>query len=147
MIKKIFIGLAIALLAIQFYQPDVSTPADAPLDQGILTKHPDAPPTLRAACFDCHSYESKLPWYAYINPSGILVRNHIRDGRKHLNFSTFFTYDLEKRIHKLEEAIEEVEKGNMPINNYTWLHPEARLTTDQRNELTAWFRSVAALQQ
>ena len=147
MAKKILIVIVIIILALQLYRPDIEVPSTHVQGQDILSQYPDAPPTLKAACYDCHSYESKLPWYAYINPMGILVRNHIRDARKKLNFSLFQTYDLEKRQHKLEECVEEVEKGNMPIKNYSWMHPESRLTTDQRNELTAWFKTIAALQQ
>jgi hypothetical protein len=147
MVKKLLLALGIILLAIQFYRPDISVPAGFEEGNDILTIYPDASPLLKTTCYDCHSYESKLPWYANFNPPGIFVRNHIRDGRKHLNFSTFQSLSLEKRIHKLEECIEEVEKENMPIQNYTWLHPEAQLTPEQRKELVSWFRQILALQK
>ena len=147
MVKKSLLALAIILLALQFYRPDITVPADFETGSDILSIHPDGPKQLKAACYDCHSYESILPWYAQFNPPGILVRNHIRDGRKHLNFSTFQSLSLEKRVHKLEECIEEVEKENMPVNNYTWLHPEAKLSPEEREELVTWFRQILAIQK
>ncbi|NHW58738.1 heme-binding domain-containing protein, partial [Escherichia coli] len=90
---------------------------------------------LKSACYDCHSNETKYPWYTNIQPVAWLVKEHIDDGRKHLNFSTFATYSPEKQTRKIEESIEEIEKGGMPLESYLLVHSEAKLSDGQKQEL------------
>ena len=142
-LKWLFVVLGIAFLALQFIRPDISVPDYDATRTDLIKNSQGAPELLRAACYDCHSYESELPWYASINPAGLLIRNHIRVGREELNFSLWGTYSAEDRIHLFEECAEEVLEGHMPIRNYTWLHPEARLDQEQRQRLADWFGSLA----
>jgi hypothetical protein len=41
------------------------------------------------ACFDCHSYQTELPWYGRVAPVSWVVAGHVREGREELNFSTW----------------------------------------------------------
>ena len=61
---------------------------------------------IRNSCYDCHSNETKYPFYSNIQPVAWLLKNHIDEGRKELNFSTFATYEPKRQAHKLEEAAE-----------------------------------------
>ena len=65
---------------------------------------------IRNSCYDCHSNETKYPWYSNIAPVSWWMKDHIIDGRKHLNFSTFATYDTERQLRKLDESVEMIEK-------------------------------------
>lgn len=93
---------------------------------------------LRRSCYDCHSHESRWPWYGYIAPVSWLMAYDIDHAREHLNFSTWNRYDAEERSEKLEELWEEVEEGEMPLWYYLPLHPEARLDESQKELLRAW---------
>jgi mono/diheme cytochrome c family protein len=99
---------------------------------------------LRRSCYDCHSHETVWPWYSRIAPLSWLVAYDIREAREHLNFSTWNRYDDAKRRHKLEEAWEEVEEGEMPLWLYLPLHPEARLSQKDRDAIRAWVASTGA---
>jgi len=55
-----------------------------------------------------------------------------------LNFSDWENYDAKKKDHKLEEVIEEVKEGEMPLNEYTWTHADAKLSDEQISALLAW---------
>lgn len=141
--KKILVLLAVLLVLLQFYRPDITPKETDQPSLSLSALFPDAPAFLGSACFDCHSNDSRLPWYAHINPPGFLVRNHILEGREHLNFSNYRNWSAEDRVHQFEECAEEVEKGNMPLKGYTWLHPAARLSAEERQELVRWFRAKA----
>ena len=55
----------------------------------------------RRSCYDCHSYETKWPWYADIAPMKWVVRRDVVEGRKALNFSIcFMPTDLTSRSPK-----------------------------------------------
>lgn len=84
------------------------------------------------ACFDCHSNETKWPWYASVAPMSWLVQDHVDEGREVLNFS-----EWNRTFEEAGEAAEVVREGEMPIANYLWLHPEARLTAAESAALAA----------
>ncbi len=73
-------------------------------------------------CYDCHSDQTNYPWYNNIAPINFWLEEHIADGKRHFNVSTWDTYSARKKDHKLEELIEYVEQGEMPLDSYTWLH-------------------------
>ena len=94
---------------------------------------------VKATCYDCHSYEVKYPWYNYVFPISWWTDNHIEHGREHLNFSIWGTYDLKRKAHKAEECADEVGEGHMPIASYNWMHPEGRLSDEERNAFADFF--------
>ncbi len=79
------------------------------------------------ACFDCHSNETRWPWYSNVAPMSWLVQNHVDEGREVLNFSEWNRGDSEA-----DEAADAVRKGEMPPRSYVLMHPDARLTDDER---------------
>ncbi len=142
--KKIFwLAIPAALLVIQFFQPDMSNPPVDPAQdiQQVANPPAEVQAILKTACYDCHSNESAYPWYSRISPVSWWVADHINEGREALNFSTFGTLSPGDRAEVLEEAAEKVNEGEMPLNSYTWMHPEARLTAAQRDLLTGWLNA------
>ena len=83
------------------------------------------------ACGDCHSNEIKYPWYADIAPISWLIQHDIKDGREHLNISV---WGLQKR-NKGKDAAEELEENDMPPLPYLLMHPESKLSKDERIKL------------
>ncbi len=142
MIKKILIGLVAILVIIQFFRIDKTNPEVIAENDFINMVQPDEniQAILKTSCYDCHSNETKYPWYTNIAPISWWVKDHINDGRKHLNFSEWGTYKEKKQKHKLEECFEEVEEGEMPMESYLIVHGEAELNTEQKEELVTWFK-------
>jgi cbb3-type cytochrome oxidase cytochrome c subunit len=142
-IKRALLIAGGSLLVIQFFQIDKTNPeVDSSRDFIAM----EAPPQqvaeiMRAACYDCHSHQSEYPWYTRVQPVAWWIRGHIKEGREHLNFSTWGDYAADERSHKLEEFEEVVEEKEMPMSSYTWMHAEARLSPEQRQSLLAWIAS------
>ncbi|MFM8485102.1 MAG: heme-binding domain-containing protein, partial [Bacteroidota bacterium] len=82
---------------------------------------------LKPACYDCHSNQTRYPWYAGIQPVAWWLAEHVNDGKRHLNFDEFTTRKIAVQNHKLEEIIEMVKEEEMPLGSYTWTHADARL--------------------
>ncbi len=95
------------------------------------------------ACYDCHSNQSKYPWYAYVAPVSYLVNRDIREGREELNFSDWENLAVTQKLKLLSEISEEVLEKEMPMKIYPPLHPEARLSDAQRQELADWTEEFA----
>ncbi len=139
--KKILLGLLAVLVIIQFIKPARNLSNDE--TYGIATKYQvpeDVNSILKAACNDCHSNQTTYPWYADVQPSAWWLASHVNGGKKHLNYSEFTKLPVAIQNHKFEETIEMVKEKKMPISSYTWfgLHPEAKLTDEQRAVLTNW---------
>ena len=75
-------------------------------------------------------------------PAAWFVKGHIKEGRKHLNFSEWTTYSAKKKAHKIEEMIEVVEGKEMPMLSYMIAHQEAWINEDQRKTLVDWFKTL-----
>jgi hypothetical protein len=142
--KKIIIGLVIILVLIQFVRVDkTNTPVDTTQDFITITKPPaEIVSLLKTACYDCHSNETTYPWYFDVAPVSWWAKDHVNDGRKHLNYSIWGTYKQEKQAHKIDEMYGEVEEGEMPLSSYTMMHGEAKLTPEQKISLVNWLRTI-----
>lgn len=135
---KIAIGVAVVLLvSLQLVPVDRSNP---PIT-AALQPDGEVGDVLRAACMDCHSNETVWPWYARVAPVSFFVADHVEEGREHLNLSTFGEAAPRRQDHMLEEFVEVLEEGEMPLRSYTLGHPEARLTDQQRQLLMEWARA------
>lgn len=97
---------------------------------------------LQKACNDCHSNNTKYPWYNNIQPVAFFLQEHIEDGKKHLNFDEFLSYTPKKQAHKLEEVVEMIEKGEMPLKSYTLIHGDARLNNNEKSLLINWAKNL-----
>lgn len=142
--KKVLIVLLVVFIFIQFFPIDKTNPTSNEGMDFIKIKNTPEPIAniIRNSCYDCHSNETKYPAYSYIQPAGWLLKSHIDEARLELNFSTFATYDPKRQAHKLEEAADYVEKKVMPLESYLILHPEAKLTDQEREQLATYFRKV-----
>lgn len=141
--KRILLVLLLAFVVMQFFRIDKTNPPVVEADDFISITQPSAEveKILRTACYDCHSNETVYPWYSNIAPVSWMLEDHIEEGREHLNFSKWGTFELKKQNHKLDECAEEVEEGEMPLNSYTWTHGDASLSDKQKKTLADWFES------
>ena len=145
MVKKILIALVIVLIIIQFIRPakNIST-VPHPQDIHNLYTIPDSIDNIMAvACYDCHSDNTRYPWYNNIQPVAWWLRSHINDGKRHVNFSEFGSYSKSKQRKKLLQVAKTVKNGSMPLNSYTWIHKDAILTPVQKQALIDWATNTA----
>lgn len=144
MAKKIVITLIFVLGVLQLIRPTKNI-GNGDLSRSIEVKNPmpaNVKASFQKACYDCHSNNTNYPWYAEIQPVGWYLTNHVRDGKRHLNFDEFMTYDAKKADHKMEELIESQTEGWMPMESYTLIHKEAVLTVDEKNAIIAYAKTV-----
>jgi hypothetical protein len=107
---------------------------------GDVPTSPAVKVVLRRACYDCHSNETRWPWYGRIAPVSWLVARDVRKGRVELNFSTWDQYSSKQQVKKLRESWEKVAEGEMPPWFYLPVHREARLSAEDRTLLRQWAR-------
>jgi hypothetical protein len=133
---KAAIGLIVLFGGAQFVQPEIPVPV-APKGVSVFTD-PDMDPRvlvlLQRACGDCHSNETRWPWYVRISPGSWFMVNHVKAGRKHLNFSTLPSLEDSDR----GDVADTVRDSAMPLPSYLWLHPEARLSSAERQLIQDW---------
>lgn len=146
-LKITLIVLVAAFAVLQFFRIDKTNPAvnaAETLDAAVEVP-PDIQIILGRSCNDCHSNTTIYPWYANIQPSAWYVKDHIDDGRRHLNFSTFNTYSLSKKQKKLAEICEQVQSKDMPLPAYLWVHRDAVLRPGEAEALCQWANTSIAM--
>lgn len=138
-LKRIAFVLTAIFAGIQFVRPARTNP---PIDRSQVLRAPaHVQPILDRACNDCHSSATTWPWYSHVAPLSWYLVDHVNEGRKQVSFSEWETYAREDQAHVLEEICEEVEKGEMPLAEYTWLHPSAQLSEADKRTLCTWAES------
>ncbi len=128
----------ISLIAIQFIPVELN---DQGYDSVIAFENetqvsPELAAVFKSNCYDCHSNQTKYPWYSSVAPISFWLDEHVRDGKKHFNVAKWSEYSTKRKDHKLEELIEEVEEAEMPLPSYTWIH--GKLSDAERQMLIDW---------
>lgn len=146
LLKIGMIVLAVVFFGLQFVRPDFSNPAVTESETlfAILTPPDNIREVITRSCADCHSNETKYPWYSQIQPSAWFLKDHIDEGRRELNFSVWKSYEPRRQRKKLVEICEQVNAGEMPLPSYLWIHRDAVMTADQSRLLCEWAESEAA---
>jgi heme-binding protein len=135
----IFVMLAIFVgLSRPGYRVDPAT--SAAHDHHESLRGSEAEKTLAQACGNCHSNQTDWPWYSQVAPVSWWIRGHVREGREELNFSEWRNYSAGQRRAKLDSICGVVSTSRMPPWSYTILHPEARLTAEEKKTLCVWAR-------
>ncbi len=143
-LKRTFQFLLVALIIIQFFRP-AKNKAEGKSANDISTIYPvpeNVQAVLKISCYDCHSNNTVYPWYAQVQPVAWWLNSHIQDGKKDLNFSEFASYPIRRQYRKLEEINDLVKKGEMPLDEYLWIHKYAKLNEQQKLTLTNWVVAV-----
>ncbi len=140
--KKILLILLGVLIVIQFIQPSHNKSDQVlPMD---ITKTINVPDKVldvfKNSCYDCHSNNTRYPWYVNIQPMGWFMANHIKEGKENLNFSDFGSYSKRKQANKLRAIAESIKDGSMPISSYTIMHTDAKLTSNDTAIINNWVR-------
>lgn len=148
-LKKITWGLLILFVLIQFIPRSINknekvSPAD-------IVNNYRVPDTVQAilnsACYDCHSNNTRYPWYAHVQPIRLLLDRHVIDGKEELNFSVYGSYSKKRQFNKLRSIGESLKKGTMPIQSYRIMHANARLNEAEKAIVFKWIEDTRILIQ
>ena len=138
--KKILIFLLVVFIIIQFFRPEKNV--QTTISSNDIVAHMAVPVNVQnilyKACYDCHSNNTTYPWYAEVQPAAWWLDDHIKEGKKELNFSEFASFRLRRQFHKLEEITEVIKDKEMPLESYTVIHSDADLTQEERETLISW---------
>lgn len=147
MVKKILVGLLLLFGIMQLLQPtrNISEGISENDISKVYAIPVDVQNVLEQKCYDCHSNNTRYPWYIHIQPIGWWMASHIKDAKDELNFSEFKTYNEKRAAHKLEEVSESVTEGWMPLKSYVWLHSEAKVTPEETRAINDWITSLGVI--
>lgn len=140
MIKKILLVLLAVLVIIQFIHPEKNqTTGKQTAYIGTAFNIPgEVKVILEKACNDCHSNNTRYPWYSKLQPVDWWMTNHVNEGKKELNLDEFTRRSLRSQYHKFEEIADQVKKNEMPLDSYTWIHKDAILSETEKNTIISW---------
>ena len=141
--KKILFYLVLALFLLQLYRPAKNISEEVSQNSITNFKVPEnIQNILEVSCYDCHSNNTNYLWYHNIAPVSWVVAHHIKEGKEHVNFDEWATYNNDQKEHIIEEMIETIESREMPLVGYIKLHPEAVISEADNLKLLDWIRSL-----
>ena len=142
-LKKTAIFTIVTLILIQFISVDKTNPE---VDENLTLKAPmEVMTLLKQSCYDCHSYETKWPYYSDIAPISFLVSSHVKNARRALNFSKWNEIDKEIKEKRLKRAVITVNNEMMALPSYISAHEEAKLNKKEKEILINWFKKELTL--
>lgn len=143
--KYVFYGIIAVFFLIQFIPVTLPENINDLSNDIILTEK--APENIKLilskSCYDCHSSQTNYPWYSYVAPVSWLIAKDTREGREELNFSDWAELSKRKKIGLLKDIAEEVEEKKMPLEIYTVVHRNAKLTDEEISAISEWSKSVS----
>ena len=141
-IKRVVLILIALFIAGQLVRPNLANPA---VDRAqALQAPPQVQAILDRSCRDCHSSDTSWPWYTNITPVNWWLMDHVKEGRRELNYSNWTTFSLKRKTRKFKEICDEVTEGKMPPKNYLWIHTDAKLSDADRETLCLWAKGESA---
>ena len=137
LLKSIAWVALISLLVIQFIPTERNQTDIVPVTDFMLVNNVpnNIKNKLQVSCYDCHSNNTKYPWYNKIQPVAWFLEEHIKDGKKELNFSEWVSLSNRRKASKLRTIIKQLESGEMPLDSYTLIHKDAKLSSEETNEI------------
>lgn len=137
----------VVFIGAQFVRPDRTNPP-APAGSSLIVKAP-APVAaiLQRSCRDCHSSETRWPWYTNVVPMSWMVANHVHEGRDHFNYSFWASYDPDEQDKLLGGLCSLPKRGRMPLPSYLLIHRDAKLTSEDVATLCAWSEKMRDMLQ
>ena len=128
---------------IKFIRPEKNVSGDKTKDISTIMEIPnDANEILKTSCTDCHSNTTVYPWYSEIAPVSWYLASHVNDGKEHLNFSEWASYNKDQQKHILKDLLEELEDHEMPLKSYLIIHKDAEMTKNQYETLLSWVKTI-----
>lgn len=131
--KLIYLLIVVLLVAASLVFSGRRT--NPPVDNTVEWSSSEARETFFQSCADCHSHETEWPWYSHVAPVSWRIIGHVNEGREHFNISS-------QDMGHADEAAEMVKEGEMPLNDYLWLHSEARMSEEERAQFASHLQAT-----
>lgn len=143
-LKNILTVLLLLFIGIQFIdvQKNISEDQSANAIENYYNVPPKVKSILKTSCYDCHSNNTIYPSYSKLQPVKWWLADHVNSGKRHLNFDEFNSYSREKKLEKLDEIVETVKEGEMPLASYTVIHQDAKLSAYDKAEIEKWINEI-----
>jgi hypothetical protein len=137
--KKLFWSPAVFLMAFPFVHPfgavkQQHAPSQLATDAAVFA-------LLERACLNCHSQQTQWPIYSYLPPLSWAIEKDVADARQHMDFSRWNVYSADEKRDLLARIGSEVRTSQMPLPRYLLLHPEARLSKEERQVIYEWTKT------
>jgi hypothetical protein len=142
--RRPYLILALAVLVIiQFFRPEKNLGEPyVGTDFIHVSQVPDSLATVFLnSCYDCHSNNTRYPWYGNVAPFSWYLNGHIKEGKAHVNFSSWGIMDKAQKITTLDEICEEITDGAMPLKSYLLFHRSSRLSAQDIRAICEWAES------
>jgi hypothetical protein len=142
-LKWAVIVVALVFVGVQFVPNEMGNPSvdRSRTVEARLHVTPEVGAILARSCNDCHSQQTRFPWYSKVAPVSWTLASDIREGRKHLNFSDWAAYDAEEQDLLLQNICRITKRGAMPLDNYLYIHRDAKLSERDVQTLCDWTKS------
>jgi len=143
-LRRILVILAAAFVVVQFFRPEKNV-SQAAEGNHIEQRFPIpivVQETLLNSCYDCHSNNTRYPWYAEIQPVAWWLGKHIEEGTGEMNFDEFAGYRPRKQFVRFRQIEELITENDMPLPSYTFIHRDAILSEEQKELVIGWSRAM-----
>ena len=138
--RRTAIVTAVLFASAQFVRPEMNEPPHRPLMTGAEVPA-EVQQVFNRACQDCHSSNTSWPWYAKVVPVAWMVKQDVDEGRKFLDLTEWDKYTKGQKMGYLAGMVSATKTERMPPPRYTWLHPDAKLSPDERKLIANWART------
>lgn len=136
--------LLIAFVGIQFFPTDRNQNEAVYVSDFMRVNN--VPPVIQnkieVSCYDCHSNNTKYPWYNRIQPAAWFLEDHIKEGRDELNFNEWGNYSDRRKNSKLRSIISQIEDDEMPLDSYTLIHRDAKFSEWEKKEIIKYMTQL-----
>ena len=143
--KKRLIGIFLVLILIQLIRPERN---DSNNELNGISSAMHVPENvkqiIKTSCADCHSNNTKYPWYSEIAPISWYLAYHVNEGKEHLNFSEWMAYNKDQKNHILKDLDEKLTAHEMPLKSYLIVHKDAVMTKNQYDILLNWVKTISS---
>ena len=139
-IKIIAIILLVGFVGIQFIPTPRNQSDSVPSTDFMLVNNvpENIQRKLQVSCYDCHSNNTKYPWYNKVQPVAWFLEDHIKEGKAELNFNEWDSLSTRRKTSKLRSIIKQIENGEMPLDSYTFIHRDAKFSEAEAEEIINW---------
>jgi len=145
--RTVLIVFLVAFIGAQFVRPDRTNPS-SPAAGSLMSKAtPQVAAIIDRSCRDCHTTDTRWPWYTNITPINWMIANHVHQGRDHVNFSTWSTYAEDEQDKFLGGMCTLTKRGRMPLPSYLLIHRDAKLSDADVAALCAWSEKMRDMLQ
>nr|WP_279346976.1 heme-binding domain-containing protein [Gramella sp. AN32] len=136
--------LLVALVGIQFVPTKRNQSNTVPKTDFMLVNNvPGAVQNkLQVSCYDCHSNNTQYPWYNKLQPIAWLMEDHITKGKEELNFNEWGELSNRRKNSKLRSIISQIEDNEMPMDSYTLIHRDAKLSENEKTEIIKYMSQL-----